>query len=110
MAVGLAAEPYVAHETPLKMVDGGMIPAVVVPDMTEPLDQKAKSPYGALGIQQVLPSTAKWLEVENYRQVEGNIRAGAKDMKHLTDGFAKGPKISRDNQFFMALAAYKVSF
>lgn len=70
------------------------------------LNPKAKSPYGAVGIMQVLPSTAKWLGVENYMQVEGNIRAGAKYLKHLMDGFAKDSEISRDNQFFLALASY----
>ena len=64
------------------------------------LNQKAKSPYGAVGIMQVLPSTAKWLGVENYMQLEGNIRAGTKYLKQLMDGFAKNPDISRDNRFF----------
>ena len=70
------------------------------------LNQNAKSPYGAVGIMQVLPSTAKWLGVKNYMELEGNIRAGAKYMGKLMNGFAKDPNISKDNQFFLALAAY----
>ena len=70
------------------------------------LNQKARSPYGAVGIMQILPSTAKWLGIQNYMELQGNIRAGAKYMKKLIDGFSKDPKISKDNQFFLALAAY----
>ena len=63
----------------------------------EVADKKAKSPYGALGIMRVLPSTAKWLGVMNYNEIEGNIRAGAKYMARLMKRYAKEPEISKDN-------------
>jgi membrane-bound lytic murein transglycosylase MltF len=70
------------------------------------LNPEAKSHYGAVGIMQVLPSTAEWLGVKNYNEVEGNIHAGAKYMARLIKRYAKVPEISEDNCFFFALAAY----
>ena len=70
------------------------------------LNNNAKSPYGAVGIMQVLPSTAKWLGVTNYMEIEGNIAAGAKYMDKLVRRYAKEPEINEENRFFFALAAY----
>ena len=70
------------------------------------LNNKAKSPYGAVGIMQVLPSTAKWMKVNNYDTVEGNIHAGSKYMEYLMKRYAKEPAISKENRFFFALAGY----
>ncbi len=70
------------------------------------LNPKAKSPYGAVGIMQLLPSTAEWLGVMNYNEIDGNIHAGAKYMARLMKRYAKVPEISEDNRFFFALAAY----
>ena len=70
------------------------------------LNHKAKSPYGAVGIMQVLPSTAEWLGVPNYMEIEGNVHAGAKYMDRLMDRYAKDPDISKEDRFFLALASY----
>lgn len=70
------------------------------------LKNEAKSPYGAVGIMQVLPSTAKWLGVEDYTKAERNIHVGAKYMARLMKRYSKVPEISKDNRFFFALAAY----
>jgi membrane-bound lytic murein transglycosylase MltF len=70
------------------------------------LKNDAKSPYGAVGIMQVLPSTAKWLGVMDYTKAERNIHVGAKYMARLMKRYAKVPEISKDNRFFFALAAY----
>ncbi len=70
------------------------------------LKNTAKSPYGAVGIMQVLPSTAKWLGVPDYTEAERNIHVGAKYMARLMKRYAKVPEISKDNRFFFALAAY----
>ncbi|MFC1581249.1 transglycosylase SLT domain-containing protein, partial [Thermodesulfobacteriota bacterium] len=70
------------------------------------LNHKARSPYGAVGIMQVLPSTAKWLKVSNYDTVDGNIHAGTKYMEYLMGRYAKEPAISKENRFFFALAGY----
>ncbi|MBW1781341.1 MAG: transporter substrate-binding domain-containing protein [Deltaproteobacteria bacterium] len=70
------------------------------------LNHKAKSPYGAVGIMQVLPSTAEWLGVSNYMEIEGNVHAGAKYMNMLMNRYAKDPDISKEDRFFFALASY----
>ena len=70
------------------------------------LNNEARGPYGAVGIMQVLPSTAEWLKVSNYNTVDGNIHAGAKYMEYLMVRYAKEPAISKENRFFFALAGY----
>jgi membrane-bound lytic murein transglycosylase MltF len=70
------------------------------------LNPEAKSHYGAVGVMQVLPSTAEWLGVMNYNEVDGNIHVGAKYMARLMKRYEKVPEISEDNRFFFALAAY----
>ena len=70
------------------------------------LNPEAKSPAGAVGIMQLLPSTAEWLGVMNYDEPGGNIHAGAKYMARLMKRYAKVPEITEDNRFFFALAAY----
>lgn len=70
------------------------------------LNNKAKSPYGAVGIMQILPSTAKWLGITNYMTIDGNIEAGAKYMDELIKRYAGNPEITKENRFFFALAAY----
>lgn len=72
------------------------------------LNQNAKSPYGAMGIMQVLPSTAKYLGVSNYGEVQGNIRTGAKYLKLVMDDLAKESEVSEQDRFFFALAAYNM--
>jgi membrane-bound lytic murein transglycosylase MltF len=59
-----------------------------------------------VGIMQVLPSTAKWLGVEDYTKAERNIHAGAKYMARLMKRYAKVPEISKENRFLFALAGY----
>jgi len=70
------------------------------------LKNEAKSPYGAVGIMQVLPSTAKWLGVTDYTKADRNIHVGAKYMARLMKRYAKVPEITKGNRFFFALAAY----
>lgn len=70
------------------------------------LNPDAKSPAGAVGIMQLVPSTAEWLGVPNYGEVEGNIHAGAKYMDKLMKRWAKEPGITQDNRFYFSLASY----
>lgn len=70
------------------------------------LNPDARSPSGAVGIMQILPSTAEWLEIPNYRETGGNIRTGAKYMSMQMESFAKEPAVSPEDRFFFALAAY----
>ena len=73
------------------------------------LDQKAVSPVGAVGIMQVLPSTAEnppinIADVE--KNPENNIHAGTKYLRWLIDTYLDEPGIDRQNELLLAFAAY----
>ncbi len=72
------------------------------------LDQSKVSHKGAIGIMQVLPSTAKDrnVNIANIEKVENNIHAGVKYMRFIKDRYFSDPEISEDNQVYFALAAY----
>ena len=73
------------------------------------LDQKARSHRGAVGIMQILPSTAAD-PVINIKGIEKdpakNIEAGAKYLRFLTDKYLSDEDITPSNQTLMAFAAY----
>ncbi|HET6543444.1 MAG TPA: lytic transglycosylase F [Chryseolinea sp.] len=72
------------------------------------LDQKKVSHAGAVGIMQVLPSTAAGhpLRVKNVRIVDNNVHAGSKYMRFLIDQYFSKPGMDTLNQHLLALAAY----
>ncbi|HKN42361.1 MAG TPA: lytic transglycosylase F, partial [Propionibacteriaceae bacterium] len=53
------------------------------------LDQKVKSPVGAIGVMQVMPPTAKELKVGDVTKVDANIHAGVKYMRFMMDQYFK---------------------
>ena len=59
-------------------------------------EPKAKSPKGAMGLMQLMPSTAREYKVRNPFDPKANIEAGIKHLKGLIDRFGVE----------MALAAY----
>ena len=72
------------------------------------LDQTVRSRAGAIGIMQLLPSTAKDknVDIPNIDEIEPNIEAGAKYMAFLKDRYFSGPELDSFNGAFFALAAY----
>ncbi len=65
------------------------------------LDQKVKSPVGALGVMQVMPATGKELAVGDVTQLEPNIHAGVKYMRFMIDRYyAKEPMTPLDKGLF----------
>ena len=72
------------------------------------LDQSARSKAGAIGIMQLLPSTAsdKNVGIPNIEKAEDNIEAGIKYLNFLRDRYFDDPAIDQRNQVFLALAAY----
>jgi len=73
------------------------------------LNQKARSPRGAVGIMQLLPSTAAdpavgIRDIDKY--AERNIEAGAKYMRLLADNYLDDDRIAPVNRTLMAFAAY----
>ncbi|WP_456404092.1 transglycosylase SLT domain-containing protein [Thiolapillus sp.] len=72
------------------------------------LDQNRKSHRGAVGIMQLLPSTAKDKNVgiADISTEENNIHAGAKYMAFLRDRYFSDPAIRPDDRMAFSWAAY----
>ncbi len=72
------------------------------------LNQKCRSGAGAIGIMQVLPTTAKGspIFIKNISTADNNIHAGVKYMRWLADYYFNDPAIDTLNRHLLALAAY----
>lgn len=73
------------------------------------LDQAAISHTGAVGVMQVLPSTASYLGIGRVREsAEQNIHAGAAYMRRVMQDYFADPAIADEDRLYFALAAYNV--
>lgn len=72
------------------------------------LDNRKKSHRGAVGIMQILPSTAadKNVNIKNVRQLENNIHAATKYLAFLRKRYFSDPAITPENQLAFTWAAY----
>jgi membrane-bound lytic murein transglycosylase MltF len=72
------------------------------------LDQSTRSPVGAIGVMQVMPTTAndRNVKIPDIHLVEPNIHAGAKYMRFLVDQYFDEPGIDPLNRHLFAFAAY----
>jgi membrane-bound lytic murein transglycosylase MltF len=72
------------------------------------LDQSVKSPAGAVGIMQILPSTAagRFVGIPDVHDVESNIHAGVKYLSFLRDRYFNDPEISPAAKLDFTFAAY----
>jgi membrane-bound lytic murein transglycosylase MltF len=70
------------------------------------LNQKAKSPVGAIGVMQVMPATGKELNVGDIHVTESNIHAGAKYMDQLMTKFFRDANFDENNRTLFAFASY----
>ena len=72
------------------------------------LDQSVKSRAGAIGIMQLLPSTAadRNVGIPDIEKIDRNIEAGAKYMRFLASRYFDDPGISKVDQTLLAFAAY----
>jgi membrane-bound lytic murein transglycosylase MltF len=72
------------------------------------LDQNARSPAGAIGIMQLLPSTAKDSNVgiPDISTADANIHAGVKYLNFIRQRYFSDPEIDRFNKTMFAFAAY----
>jgi membrane-bound lytic murein transglycosylase MltF len=72
------------------------------------LDQNARSRAGAIGIMQLLPSTAadKNVGIPDISKVDPNIHAGMKYLDFIRNRYFSDPEIDDFNRTLFALAAY----
>jgi len=72
------------------------------------LNQSLVSHRGAVGVMQILPSTAagKRVGINNIKVLENNIHAGTKYMNFLRTYYFNSPDITPENQMFLSWAAY----
>ncbi|MEL6767703.1 MAG: transporter substrate-binding domain-containing protein [Pseudomonadota bacterium] len=72
------------------------------------LDQSKRSKAGAIGIMQLLPSTArdKNVAIPDISTAENNVEAGVKYLRFLRDRYFSEEGIAPEDRVFMSLAAY----
>lgn len=70
------------------------------------LDQRARSPAGAIGIMQLLPETGRGMGVGDIRRADANIHAGVKYLRVLMDRYFDEPQLDEQNRTLFAIAAY----
>lgn len=74
------------------------------------LDQSARSKAGAVGVMQLLPSTAKDpnVGIPNIEEVDPNIHAGVKYLDFLRERYFSDPGIDPLDRTLLALATYNM--
>jgi membrane-bound lytic murein transglycosylase MltF len=72
------------------------------------LDQSKINRSGAVGIMQVIPkyAAAPPIEISNVRNIDGNIHAGVKMLRNITDTYLTDPKLDASNRMLLAFASY----
>ena len=72
------------------------------------LDQNTRSSAGAVGVMQLLPSTAadKSVGIEDITDLENNVHAGAKYMSWLRENYFNDPAMTSEEQTLFTFAAY----
>ena len=72
------------------------------------LENNKKSPRGAVGIMQILPSTAadKHININDIKLLENNIHAATKYLAFLRDRYFSDPAITPKNRLAFTWAAY----
>ena len=72
------------------------------------IDQSKRSPAGAVGVMQLLPSTAKDpnVDIPNIEEKEDNIHAGTKYLRFLKDRYFAQEPMDEMNKALFAFASY----
>ena len=70
------------------------------------LDQKAKSPVGAIGVMQVMPGTGRDMRTGDITQLDPNIHAGVKYIRYVQDTFFEDQPMDAVNKMLFSFAAY----
>src|SRR5215468_9667919 len=70
------------------------------------LDQSVRSHAGAIGIMQQMPATGAQMKVGDIRQLEPNIHAGVKYLRHVEDTYFAEPSLDPVVKALFAFASY----
>jgi membrane-bound lytic murein transglycosylase MltF len=72
------------------------------------LNQSKRSPSGAVGVMQMLPSTAKDpnINIPDIEKLENNINAGTKYLRFIFDRYYKDEPMDKVNKMLFAFASY----
>jgi len=72
------------------------------------IDQSKISPAGAIGVMQMLPSTAKDknVNIPDIYQIDPNIHAGTKYLRFIVNHYFEDEKVDKLNRVLLALASY----
>jgi membrane-bound lytic murein transglycosylase MltF len=72
------------------------------------IDQSKRSPAGAIGVMQILPSTAaaEPINIPDIEKIESNIHAGVKYLRWIHDTYFKDEKMDRLDQARFTFASY----
>jgi membrane-bound lytic murein transglycosylase MltF len=72
------------------------------------IDQSKRSPRGAIGVMQVLPSTAADpnVDIDGIEEIENNIMAGVKYLRFIADHYFAEAEMDALNRLLFAFAAY----
>ena len=70
------------------------------------LDQSVKSHVGAIGVMQLMPATAKEMNVGDVTKTEANINAGIKYMRYMIDHYYGNEPMTNLDKALFAFASY----
>lgn len=72
------------------------------------IDQNKKSPRGAVGVMQIMPSTAENspINISDIHEIEPNVHAGTKYLRFLIDRYFSDQAIDPVNRVLLGFAAY----
>ena len=70
------------------------------------LDQKVRSHAGAVGVMQLLPTTAAHIGISDIDQLENNVHGGVKYMRYVMDNFLDDESLEPLERHYLALAGY----
>ncbi|MGZ6028341.1 MAG: transglycosylase SLT domain-containing protein, partial [Myxococcaceae bacterium] len=70
------------------------------------LDQKVKSPVGAVGVMQLMPATGDQMKVGDIHQIEPNIHAGVKYLRWVEDTYFDEPALDPVVRALFSFASY----
>jgi len=70
------------------------------------LIQSTQSHAGAVGVMQILPSTAKSINIKDIKALEPNVHAGTKYLRLVEDRYFNDASLSRENRQLFAIASY----